>query len=99
MLVYAIAPTASRTMLTAVVAAILATTLALGGLFERKLWAFGLEFVRLGVLASIAVGCAIAAVIQLPVAVAALSLLATFAIWLAQYRAAFVAGTREPLAA
>lgn len=99
MLVYAIAPTASRVLLAAVVAAILATTLALGGLFERKLWAFGLEFVRLGVLASIAACCVLAGAMQLPVAVAALSVLATFAIWLAQYRAAFLASTREPLAA
>jgi hypothetical protein len=81
----------------AAAAAILLTLVALGGLLERKAWAFSLETVRVFLIATVAVGAV--AVGGLPITMAAAAVVASVALlaWLSRYRDA--ATPSEALAA
>jgi alkylglycerol monooxygenase len=97
MKVYDLARTGDRLVVAAIILLILLSTLTLGGLFERRTWALGLEFVRLGLLAATVAALFFTGFVIAPVAIVILVTLASFAVWLAQYRAVVVIGSREPV--
>jgi len=79
------------TLATGVLAAIvLATTLAWGGLFERKAWALPFELVRLAAVAGVAVGAFWTGSAGAGLAAAALAIAIGSAVWLLALRTAVV---------
>jgi alkylglycerol monooxygenase len=74
-----------------VVAAIIVTVAAWGGLFEKKSWAFFYELARLAVLAAISISYAISDQSWLPLMAVTMLALAGQAYWLLRYRKLFFA--------
>jgi alkylglycerol monooxygenase len=94
--VYALQRSEDRWLVACLVAGILVTTVVLGGLFERRSWALGLEFVRLGVLASVVGVLFASGVLGAAAAIGAFGLLAAFTSWLAVFRSAFAPSAPAP---